>query len=95
MALERWEVDAREFERTAGKDVADLTNLCPWLQMIPTQFEEQAGQLAGKGFGFGAKIGGRGHAARLSAHDVAIAARSAAGISSARAFAIAASAPAE
>ena len=47
MALERWEVDARWFERTIGKDMADLTKPCSLLQMVPTQFEKEVGQLAG------------------------------------------------
>ena len=47
MALERWEVDAQEFERTTGKDMADLTKLCSLLQMIPAQLEKQISQLAG------------------------------------------------
>ena len=47
MALERWEVDAREFERTTGKDMAELTNLYSFLQMVPSQLEMQVGQLAG------------------------------------------------
>ena len=47
MALERWEVDAQKFERTTRNVMADLTKVCSLLQMTPTQFEKQVGQLAG------------------------------------------------
>ena len=43
MALERWDVYAREVERTTGKDMADLAKLCSPVQVVPSQLERQVG----------------------------------------------------